>query len=675
MATNKPDLTRVWAATAPSSNVVDPDVTTPGKVAAGWQAEVPPFEHFNFLQKWFTQGLAHFNEQGIGIWDANTVYPVGGLAKGGTNGILYRCNIEQNGNDPVSDGGINWSVLLEAAPYNTISDMVADTSLTVGMNVQVLGYHTEGDGGGGQFEIVASGTGTADGGSYIDLATHQAKGIFSPHGRSILRYGAKVDGVTDDATAIQAVEDALGEYGTVLLPSGKILVGSTIEIRGSYRTYRGMGSGATSVMRTDGNYGDTFDIAHATPATNFLLGIVFEGLKIRANVEMNSGSHLHLQEVTQSTFRDVFLEDGYIGCLIEGGRNLQFSDFKIEAGKYFPILKTGSRFVNIAASPNAAQENTEIGFNGFNWTFTINATIDVGLEIEEIDGAWFSNGHILGAATSECLFNFGSTSQLTGCRFDNVWFDGFTDVNLVFSNAPTGAAKDFTFNGCTFSGATTYCVQATATAVFGGAQFNGCSFENCDASGVKITSGTNWQFIGCKFTDIDRLNAPGTFAIQSDNVAAIDKITVSGCDIGKDSTIDYGVRILNGSTEFAITGNTFEGISVNELDLLTTAELKGSVSGNYTDRASFNDITGASAMVIPAIADSCNVIGTSSTINNINPRWEGRKIAFRGATASHVISHGAGNIINQSGAGTTLGNNRALNYQYIDAGNAFYQIG
>jgi len=93
--TDKPDLTRVWAKDAPSNNIVDPDATTPGKFSNGWEAEVPPFEHFNFIQKFQTQGLAHINEQGIAVWDTNTVYPVGGLAKG-SDGNVYKALVSQN---------------------------------------------------------------------------------------------------------------------------------------------------------------------------------------------------------------------------------------------------------------------------------------------------------------------------------------------------------------------------------------------------------------------------------------------------------------------------------------------------------------------------------------------------------------------------------------------------
>lgn len=141
MATQKPDLTRVWANGAPPANVVDPDTTTPGKVSAGWQAEVPPFEHFNFLQKWFTQGLAHFNEQGIGVWDTDTTYPINGLAKG-SDGEIYRAISEQSGNDPVTDGEVNWVPQISrktgVVKYLTAESMRSG-KLESGMMVMTLG--------------------------------------------------------------------------------------------------------------------------------------------------------------------------------------------------------------------------------------------------------------------------------------------------------------------------------------------------------------------------------------------------------------------------------------------------------------------------------------------------------------------------------------------------------
>jgi hypothetical protein len=63
----------------------------------------------------------------------------------------------------------------EAAEYvrttfDTVADMVASDGLLIGDVVTTLGYNAAGDGGATIYEIVAAGTGTDDGGSYIDLS-------------------------------------------------------------------------------------------------------------------------------------------------------------------------------------------------------------------------------------------------------------------------------------------------------------------------------------------------------------------------------------------------------------------------------------------------------------------------------------------------------------------------
>ena len=156
VATVKPNLTRVWAEGAPGANVVDPDTTTPGKFDAGWLAEVPPFEHFNFLQKLFTQGLAHNNEQGINVWDTNTTYPINGLAKG-SDGITYQAVLEQSANDPVSDNGTNWVRYIESVINRlnpaTLTIAIADETLQKG-DVITWKERSAGTGGGATGDVV-----------------------------------------------------------------------------------------------------------------------------------------------------------------------------------------------------------------------------------------------------------------------------------------------------------------------------------------------------------------------------------------------------------------------------------------------------------------------------------------------------------------------------------------
>ena len=72
------------------------------------------------------------------------------------------------------------------------------TQATVGTTIQTLGYYSAGDGGSNTYEIVAGGTGTADGGSFIQLNNGlQAKGLFN-EGVFADQFGLRGDGVTND---------------------------------------------------------------------------------------------------------------------------------------------------------------------------------------------------------------------------------------------------------------------------------------------------------------------------------------------------------------------------------------------------------------------------------------------------------------------------------------------
>ena len=100
--------------------------------------------------------------------------------------------------------------------FETVAAMVASTGLSVGDHVKTLGYLSLGDGGGNEYDVVASGTGTADGGEYIDLATHQAKGLFVDSNNSVKQWGANDDGTTtDDTTAFQ---NAMNKSSTSGMP-------------------------------------------------------------------------------------------------------------------------------------------------------------------------------------------------------------------------------------------------------------------------------------------------------------------------------------------------------------------------------------------------------------------------------------------------------------------------
>ncbi len=68
--------------------------------------------------------------------------------------------------------------------FDTVADMEAAPDITVGIKCRTLGYSAIGDGGGNDYEIVAAGTGTDDGGSFINLKCRPR--AFSPAGMATL---------------------------------------------------------------------------------------------------------------------------------------------------------------------------------------------------------------------------------------------------------------------------------------------------------------------------------------------------------------------------------------------------------------------------------------------------------------------------------------------------------
>jgi len=80
---------------------------------------------------------------------------------------------------------------------NTVADMVNNSGLEVGDVATTLGYYSTYDGGGNTYKIVDVDTGTADGGSYIDLVgiDGQAKATWEGGAIIDLQYGIKRDAV------------------------------------------------------------------------------------------------------------------------------------------------------------------------------------------------------------------------------------------------------------------------------------------------------------------------------------------------------------------------------------------------------------------------------------------------------------------------------------------------
>ena len=340
--TDKPNLTRVWAKTAPGGNVVDPDTVTAGKFAAGWQAEVPPFEYFNFIQKQVTEGLAHINEQGIAVWDEVTPYPVGGMAKG-SDGNVYKALVSQNDNDPVSDNGTNW---IDWEVSNRVIRVTSIAAIEAYAVPAGYVFSLNANGRSGTFDVVAGDFSTelaADtlNGLYIGLSDNPlatskvARRRNFKIGCSIEWFGAVGDNSTNNTAAIQA---ALNICDFLFIPEGVFRYTGNINKTGSSLTIIGAGT-SISELSPVGSVSFTFngggpleygtstltvkDMSWRQVGTNSgsVLNVLFSG----GEGSTATSATLNNIEVTGATGTDIF--NSAITCT--DARNLNFNKIRI----------------------------------------------------------------------------------------------------------------------------------------------------------------------------------------------------------------------------------------------------------------------------------------------------------------------------------------------------------
>lgn len=104
------------------------------------------------------------------------------------------------------------------------------------------GYYTQGDGGGGSFWYDSTDTISVDNGVTVIVALDGGRWKLAHNGAlSVKQGGAKGDGVTDDASAIQAVLNACPQRGTVIFPAGNYVIGAQLNLNTDYLTLIGPG--------------------------------------------------------------------------------------------------------------------------------------------------------------------------------------------------------------------------------------------------------------------------------------------------------------------------------------------------------------------------------------------------------------------------------------------------
>lgn len=232
-------------------------------------------------------------------------------------------------------------------PFANVSDMISNTNLAIGDIAYTLGSVNMGDGGGNYYEIVAAGTGISDGGRFIDLVTHQAKGLFPGHIRYLKQWGAMGDNTDRTAQLTGFFESAIENNGTVhKMQKGVFLVSEKLPVLNK-SGIQIQGAGC-SLHDTGDNLQHTF--------------IKWIGAVDEAMVEISSVSGVSNQKVTDIKFTDIGLD-----CNSLAGHGLLFNSIsksKIDV----TVLNAKSVGMNMNVVANLAEakdsQDNDITFFG-----------------------------------------------------------------------------------------------------------------------------------------------------------------------------------------------------------------------------------------------------------------------------------------------------------------------
>lgn len=495
------------------------------------------------------------------------------------NGILSLAARKNSimGFDALGQPTFNQGVVLNVgvlSPINTIALLgsVAVAGIAANSIVEVLGYYTPGDGGGGWFYFDPNSVLTANGGTVLltSLGSVAGRWIRSFSGSLNVRwFGAKGDGVTDDWSFLENAITAAGSTA-LLWPVGNYITGSILTCAVPGANWFAEGTPRSGV------------VAQITAKTNTVSPV------IQLNSYDFTAKGIVFSGVVQAT---PSLQNP---ILIQGGTNT-ITSADIDA-RFFDCVFLYAQTAYLSWGRGFYSENcqyTQIGgaCMTFNWS---PAMVYTGLppESQVLTGmrAYTVRNSRFHGCVGPCIQTAGTNaSNFTGLEFNgnysdgnegvfagsgrNCTFTGNTFINMSGST-PVSAfvitnAEGFTITGNTFAGMYepgagnvnrhTYDIQTilTITGTANGIVFNSnvCSYVYQQAI---LLNGTvsNLSVIGNVFNDILRQNNSSPPPGSNYSVLEVSGGTLAGVTFQKNTIYLLGDWVGAGGTKFLIHNGT-----------------------------------------------------------------------------------------------------------------------
>lgn len=473
----------------------------------------------------------------------------------------------------------------------------------------------------------------------------------------MLDFGASNLGVIDSTTSIQAaINYAKARYSLdglprcVFLPAGKYKVSATITNGTTGSPSDGVsiiGAGMkSSVFVRSTDYGDTLKVCGAYAGGNNVQGLGFV-----ATGNVTSGAHLVCQQIAYSVVSDIYFEGGFISLKIQGVYRMVFDRFCGVSGGNFPGTGpvAGSCYIQIVQNgvPFPTFDTFFSNFHFANSTIAVQR-VERGIDIQQCDGLWFNNGHII-SAWRQCDIRPDTSYIAQNLQFNNVFFDGGCNTHLQITGA--GSVFGARFNLCVYGGSDGVSM-ADSTAInctnARGVHFNFCEWGTNVASALRLVAGKYIDVKDCIFID----NASNATSNVMQVESGCSFVSIEDNTFGTTPTVGAAL-FLNGATDMLVDGNRFS--EVTGADITINVYGARSTMGLNCSSRSDTAIASAATPAIPACGDFFQISGTTTITNFPTPNFNGRKIRLFFAAALTVTNGAALKLTGSVNLTTTAG--------------------
>ena len=478
-------------------------------------------------------------------------------------------------------------------------------------------------------------------------------------------YGAVESSTISSAEAVQAAVDAAEAAGggVVDIPIA-IALDDTITIDSNYVLIRGRGFSAPITVL--GDYGDVFKFT-GNPTTGVMLQrIGVQDVYLTTSVARSSGSFLDLEGVMFGSFENIWMSNGFNGITLKGSSQLVFDSIYHTNASVSGQTSTGRRLLKVTASSGnyAGKNGGGVFFNNFNLRGLPGTDLveDI-IEINTIDGIWFSNGHVGNGTEGNILLNASIADSVLGfVFFNNVMSDSTLGDGIIFRGNSVEAAR-ISFGNMTLAGGST---GQNAIHAEPGCTFSDITFTSPIASGFdkraffnesatfRKVSLTGVMFAGNSF------NTVGGYP----NVEFADGTgwtTITGGTIGYKNASYLNTA---GNTTYAVElGSNLVNIAMSNIDMRKNQS--GSINGQGSATCKFSNIltddsttlASAAMLEVPRTRTFITITGTTD-ITSITAHDAGKIIYLRFSEPLTVVS--GNNLILQGDIATTSGSTLAL---------------